>query len=125
MKFFKNLRTQKKLKKELQNDSGAYKARIKWNDNEWLVVENVGYKGKEYLYIIADISEKIETTDNFQENIVIEFIYDTGNGGYANVTDVELKSKLSAMVATKAQYKYLSKQVENIHMGWVIVNKII
>ena len=109
MKFFKNLRTQKKLKKELQNDSGAYKARIKWNDSEWLVVENVEYKGKEYLYIIADISEEIETTDNFQENIVIEFIYDTGNGGYANVTDVELKSKLSAMVATKAQYKYLSK----------------
>ena len=34
----------------------SYKARIKFDNREWLVVDNFEHKGVEYFYIIEDIS---------------------------------------------------------------------
>ena len=82
----------------------SYKARIKFADREWLVVDNIKYEGVKYFYIIEDISEEIEKLDNIEEyegNICIEFIYKLDNGNYKNVTDSDLISKLSSIVALK------------------------
>lgn len=83
----------------------AYKARIKFDNREWLVVDNVEYEGVKYFYIIEDISEQIENLKNIEEydgNISIEFIYKADNNNYKNVTDKDLITKLSSIVAIRA-----------------------
>lgn len=81
-----------------------HKARIKFFDKEWLVIENVEYKGIKYYYIIEDISEKLENIENIEDyegKFMIEFIYKLENGNYRNVVDQELIDKLSSLVALK------------------------
>jgi len=82
----------------------SYKARIKFDDREWLVVDNIEYEGIKYFYIIEDISEeieKLEKIEDYKGKFSIEFIYKLDNGNYKNVTNQELISKLSAIVALK------------------------
>lgn len=83
----------------------SYKARIKFANKEWLVVDNIEYEGVKYFYIIEDISNEIENLENIEEyqgNISIEFIYKLDNGNYKNVTDQELIAKLSSIIAIRA-----------------------
>lgn len=83
----------------------AYKARIKYNNREWLVVDNIEYQGIKYFYIIEDISNEIEELENiedYQGKISIEFIYKSNGDNYKNVTDQELITKLSSIVAMRA-----------------------
>ena len=83
----------------------SYKARIKFDNREWLVVDNIEYEGIRYFYIIEDISDELNDLDNIEEyagKISIEFIYKLDNGNYANVMDQELITKLSSLVAIRA-----------------------
>lgn len=83
----------------------SYKARIKYNNREWLVVDNIEYQGIKYFYIIEDISNEIEELENiedYQGKISIEFIYKSNGDNYKNVTDQELITKLSSIVAMRA-----------------------
>ena len=83
----------------------SYKARIKYNNREWLVVDNIEYQGIKYFYIIEDISNEIEELENiedYQGKISIEFIYKSNGDNYKNVTDQELITKLSSIVALRA-----------------------
>lgn len=85
----------------------SYKARIKFDNREWLVVDNFEHKGVEYFYIIEDISEKLEKLNNIEDykgNFAVEFIYKSDDVNYRNVTDQELINELSAIVGLRALY---------------------
>ena len=86
----------------------TYKARIKFADKEWLVIDNIEYEGVKYFYIIEDISEQLEGLDKIEEykgDFLIEFIYRKENGNYKNVTDAELKNKLMTIVGKNAFFR--------------------
>ena len=86
----------------------TYKARIKFGNKEWLVIDNIEYQGIKYYYIIEDISEEIENLKNIEEyegHISIEFIYKLDNGNYKNVTDQELISVLLGIVGKNAFFR--------------------
>lgn len=86
----------------------TYKARIKFADKEWLVIDNIEYEGVKYFYIIEDISEQLEGLDKIEEykgDFLIEFIYRKENGDYKNVTDAELKNKLMTIVGKNAFFR--------------------
>lgn len=83
----------------------TYKTRIKFLDREWLVVDNIEYKGQRYYYIIEDISEELNglaSLDEYEGNFSMEFIYKLDNGNYRNVTDQQLIQQLLAAVGQKA-----------------------
>ena len=76
-----------------------YKARIKFDNREWLVIDNFEYKNVKYYYIIEDVSEEINKLKNIEEydnNFKAEFIYKLENGQYKNVTDQKLVNELLA-----------------------------
>lgn len=80
----------------------TYKMRIKFDNREWLVIDNIEYKGIKYYYIIEDISEKLnnlKSLDEYKGNFSMEFIYKLDNGNYNNVTDKTLLNTLSSIVA--------------------------
>lgn len=80
----------------------TYKMRIKFDNREWLVIDNIEYKGIKYYYIIEDISEKLnnlKSLDEYKGNFSMEFIYKLDNGNYNNVTDKALLNTLSSIVA--------------------------
>ena len=82
----------------------SYKARIKFDNREWLVVDNIEYEGVKYYYIVEDISGELENLESIEEyngNLTLEFIHQVANGNYRNVTDKVLISKLMAIVATR------------------------
>ena len=79
----------------------TYKTRIKYDNREWLVIDNIEYQGIKYFYIIEDISKELENVKNIEEyegKITIEFIYKLDNGNYRNVTDQNLINILLAIV---------------------------
>ncbi len=80
----------------------TYKMRIKFDNREWLVIDNIEYKGIKYYYIIEDISEKLnnlKSLDEYKGNFSMEFIYKLDNGNYNNVTDKALLNTLSSIIA--------------------------
>ena len=82
----------------------SYKARIRFDDREWLVVDNIEYKGIRYYYIIQDISNELENLENIEEykgKLTLEFIHKIENGNYRNVTDKDLISQLMTIVGTR------------------------
>lgn len=82
----------------------SYKARIKFDNREWLVVDNIEYEGVKYYYIVEDVSNELEKLENIEEyngKLTLEFIHQVENGKYRNVTDRVLISKLMAIVATR------------------------
>ena len=83
----------------------VYKARIKFDNREWLVIDNIQYEGEKYYYIIEDISKEIEEIDsieNYKGKITAEFIYKLDNGNYKNVVDKNLIDNLLFEVGQKA-----------------------
>lgn len=85
-----------------------YKMRIKFDNREWLVVDNIEHKGIRYYYIIEDISEeldKVNKIEEYQGNFNLEFIYKLENGNYKNVTDTNLINELMSIVAKNAILK--------------------
>lgn len=77
-----------------------YKARIKFDNREWLVIDNFEYENVKYYYIIEDASEKLNNLNNVEDydgNFNLEFIYQVENGEYRNVTDQILINKLFAV----------------------------
>lgn len=79
----------------------TYKMRIKFDNREWLVIDNIEYEGVKYYYIIEDISEELnglKSLDEYEGNFTIEFIYKLDNGNYKNVTDQSLLDTLLAIV---------------------------
>lgn len=107
--FKKLFGKRKKDKNETGNDiqlkeGGAYKARIKWDDREWLVLDKIEYQGIEYYYIIQDLSDEVtsfENLENYKGRISIEFIHKVDNGMYRNVTDQNLIDQLLAITGEK------------------------
>lgn len=86
----------------------TYKARIKFDDKEWLILDNIEYQGVRYFYIIEDISEQLEELDKIEDykgEFLIEFIYKKENGNYKNVTDRDLKNKLLFIVGRNAFFR--------------------
>lgn len=86
----------------------TYKARIRFANKEWLVIDNIEYEGTKYFYIIEDISEQLEKINNIEEykgNFLIEFIYKKEDGNYKNVTDIELKDKLMTIVGKNVFFR--------------------
>ena len=82
-----------------------YKMRIKFDNREWLVVDNIEYENIKYYYIIEDISKELNNVKNieeYEENYSIEFIYKLENGNYKNVTDQKLIQNLLAIVGKRA-----------------------
>lgn len=82
-----------------------YKMRIKFDNREWLVVDNIEYENIKYYYIIEDISKELNNVKNIEEyegNYSIEFIYKLENGNYKNVTDQKLIQNLLAIVGKRA-----------------------
>lgn len=83
----------------------SYKARIKFDNREWLVIDNIEYEGIKYYYIVEDVSKELDNLENIEEykgKLTLEFIHKVENGNYRNVTNKELISKLMAIVATRA-----------------------
>lgn len=78
-----------------------YKARIKFKEKEWLVIEVFKYDGIKYMYIAEDVklSEPIMTKD--LENIEIKFIKATTENRYIEVEDPEQIQKLTTEVIEK------------------------
>ena len=79
----------------------TYKMRIKFDNREWLVIDNIEYNDIKYYYIIEDISDKINDLENLEDyegKYSMEFIYKLDNGNYKNVTDRELIDKLLAII---------------------------
>ena len=82
----------------------TYKARIKFDNAEWLVMDCVEFEGTKYYYIIEDISEKLnnlEKLEDYEGKFTMEFIYQVPDGDYCNVTDQNLIDILLAMVGKK------------------------
>lgn len=69
-----------------------YKTRIKFDNKEWLVINNIQYKDKKYYYIVEDI----EDFENYKGNIQAEFIYESEKNIFKNVTDEKLIDRLMA-----------------------------
>ena len=83
----------------------TYKTRIKFANQEWLVIDNIEKDGTKYYYIIEDIADQLEKVDNIEEyegNYKIEFIYQLENGNYTNVIDQKLIDELLAIVGKRA-----------------------
>lgn len=83
----------------------TYKMRIKFDNREWLVVDNIEYENVKYYYIIEDISKELNNVNNIEDyegNYSIEFIYKLENGNYKNVTDQKLIQNLLAIVGKRA-----------------------
>lgn len=80
----------------------AYKMRIKFDNKDWLVIDNFIVENVKYYYIIEDKSEELEKVNNIEDykgNINMNFIYSEKNDGiYKNVTDKELFNQLLAIV---------------------------
>ena len=45
----------------------TYKMRIKFDNREWLVIDNIEYEGVKYYYIIEDISEELNGLKSLDE----------------------------------------------------------
>ena len=83
----------------------TYKMRIKFDNREWLVIDNIEYEGVKYYYIIEDISEELDglkSLEDYEGKVTIEFIYKLDNGNYKNVTDEVLLNILTAIVGKRA-----------------------
>ena len=83
----------------------TYKTRIKFADKEWLVIDNIEYKGEKYYYIVEDISEQLKNINSLEDyngNYKMEFIYKLENGNYKNVVDQDLIKQLLAIVGQRA-----------------------
>lgn len=81
-----------------------YKMRIKFDNREWLVIDNIEYENVKYYYIIEDVSDKINHLENLNDydgKIKMEFIYKLDNGNYRNVTDKKIINILLAIVGKK------------------------
>lgn len=82
----------------------TYKMRIKFDNRQWLVIDNFEYNNVKYYYIIEDISDKINNLDNLEDydgKYSMEFIYKLDNGNYKNVTDQDLINQLLAIVGKR------------------------
>jgi len=83
----------------------TYKMRIKFDNREWLVIDNVEYEGVKYYYIIEDISEELNhlnSLEDYKGKVSMEFIYKLDDGNYKNVTDEALLNTLTAIVGKRA-----------------------
>lgn len=79
----------------------TYKMRIKFDNRQWLVIDNLEYNNVKYYYIIEDISDKLndlESLEDYDGKYSMEFIYKLDNGNYKNVTNQDLIDKLLAIV---------------------------
>lgn len=82
----------------------TYKARIKFDNTEWLVMDSVEFEGTKYYYIIEDISEELnnlKSLEDYNGKFTMEFIYQVPDGNYCNVTDQKLIDILLAMIGKK------------------------
>ncbi len=74
------------------------KARIKFNNRNWLVFDSFIFEGKKYMYIgsedTANNLEKINSIEKYDGKIELEFIYELPNKNYTNVTDKDLIQRL-------------------------------
>lgn len=80
-----------------------YKARFKYNDIEWLVIDAFKYEGEKYMYLVEDIKDKIETEEelkNYKKPIRMIYVKHVGDNNYLEITDRALIDQLNIVVAT-------------------------
>lgn len=81
-----------------------YKARVKFDDNEWLVIDAFNYNNKSYMYLIRDIEDEINSMNELKQNedkINIIFIEKLENGNYVRVNDERKLEELNNEVAIR------------------------
>lgn len=95
------------FKKELiiknfdKNSDFEFKAKVNFCGEDYYVIDAFTYKDIKYLYIVKDILKEIDEAggiENYNGEIELEYIYETEDDIYSNVTDkdmlVELNGKL-------------------------------
>lgn len=78
-----------------------YKGRIKYDNLEWLVIDAFTYNEDKYMYLIEDVKEEINSTEDLanRKDIKMIFIKRLENGNYTEIRDEESINKLSEVVA--------------------------
>lgn len=87
-------------KKEL-----GFKAKIKFDNKFFYVLDNFIYDNIKYYYIVEDKVEEIEAAggiENYQGKIQMEYIYEDEPGVYQTVTSVELLKQLDIVQSARA-----------------------
>lgn len=80
-----------------------YKARFKYDNIEWLVIDAFKYEGEKYMYLVEDVKEKLETEEdlkNYGKPIKMIYVKSVGNDDYLEITDQSLIDQLNIIVAT-------------------------
>ena len=80
----------------------GYKARFKYKDIEWLVIDAFKYNGEKYMYLAEDLKEDIENEEDlkkFDNKIRIMYVKSVGDNMYEQIVDPALITELDAIVA--------------------------
>ena len=78
----------------------AYIGRIKFENKDWLIIENFIFAGKRYLYIVSDLDDGIKIIDNIEElnrykdSIEMIFIEEVEKDVYKRVDNPFLRESL-------------------------------
>ncbi len=83
----------------------GYKARFKYDDKEWLVIDAFEYNGDKYMYLVEDIKvdiQKEEDIAKYQDQIRTMYVKSVGNDDYEEIVDPTLISELNLIVTKDA-----------------------
>lgn len=82
-----------------------YKARVKFEGKEWLVIDTFRLDEKKYMYLISDLNVDLKDEkdlDAHKNDIEILFITNTSGNSYKRVTDSEILNRLNMEVTKRA-----------------------
>lgn len=77
---------------------------VNFNGKKYILIDKFEYKGREYMYIIEDVSEEIEKSKNpetFTGKAEFNFIAKCDDGEYETIVDAGLIEKLLAHVGLR------------------------
>lgn len=81
-----------------------YKARVKYEGKEWLVIDSFTYNGKKYMYIASDLKidlNSAEDLNKYKDQIKMIFIENTGDNNYVTVEDEKILGILNLQVTQR------------------------
>lgn len=81
-----------------------YKYRIKYEGEEWLVIDAFKFNEKKYMYLVSDIKEEINNEadlEKYKDKIKIIFIENTKDDNYVTVKDEKLIDILSIEIVKR------------------------
>ena len=82
-----------------------YKARVRYDDIEWLVIDAFKENGERYLYIIEDLEDNSESYREIQKydgKVKCIFIKELPNKNYIEVEDKKELEELNKIVLERA-----------------------